>query len=347
MKIQNHDIGMEAKHQYQEKISVKESTSRIRLENATQEQRDQVPEEAVTLLSQAGLARQAAERSRIPVAKTSIQSTDNLDPKIQMLKSVVEALTGKKIDLGNPGPVNIAVSSASAQPAEAPAVALNFVSVESTVEYSESESLSFSAFGSITTEDGKTFGFTLDFSMERSFSFSSSTSSFRIESANLKDPLVLNFGGTSAELRENSKVSFDLDNDGTMDEFSFVGPGSGFLALDTHSDGSVKDGSQLFGTASGNGFADLAKFDSDGNAWIDENDAIYAKLMIWTMDEEGNQVTKSLKEANVGAIYLGNVNTQYSLKDGSNSTLGELRNTGVFLTEDGKAKTIQHVDIAI
>ena len=42
--------------------------------------------------------------------------------------------------------------------------------------------------------------------------------------------------------------------------------GSGYLALDKNGDGTINDGSELFGTRNGDGFADLAQYDEDGNA---------------------------------------------------------------------------------
>ena len=41
-------------------------------------------------------------------------------------------------------------------------------------------------------------------------------------------------------------------------------------ALDINEDGKINDGKELFGTASGNGFGDLAAYDQDNNGWIDE-----------------------------------------------------------------------------
>ena len=38
----------------------------------------------------------------------------------------------------------------------------------------------------------------------------------------------------------------------------------------------------------GDGFKDLAMYDEDGNGWIDENDEIFSKLLIWSKDENGN-----------------------------------------------------------
>lgn len=56
--------------------------------------------------------------------------------------------------------------------------------------------------------------------------------------------------------------------------------GSGFLALDRNQNGVVDDGSELFGTQSGDGFAHLALYDQDSNGWIDANDPVFDKLRI-------------------------------------------------------------------
>ena len=87
--------------------------------------------------------------------------------------------------------------------------------------------------------------------------------------------------------------------------------GSGYLALDTNADGIINDGSELFGTQSGNGFKDLLSHDEDGNGWIDEADSIFQKLKIWTMDENGVSTLLDLAEAGLGAIYLGYENTEF------------------------------------
>lgn len=79
---------------------------------------------------------------------------------------------------------------------------------------------------------------------------------------------------------------FDLDCDGKEEEISSLGKGSGFLALDKNGDGIINDGTELFGTKSGDGFADLAEYDEDGNGWIDEDDGIFSQLRIWTKNEK-------------------------------------------------------------
>ena len=106
-----------------------------------------------------------------------------------------------------------------------------------------------------------------------------------------KDPLVINFNGSAAQLT-STKFSFDIDTDGTTENISFAAPGSGFLALDKNHDGKINDGSELFGPASGNGFKELAAYDQDGNQWIDENDAVFSRLKVWSKDGEGKDRTR-------------------------------------------------------
>ena len=120
------------------------------------------------------------------------------------------------------------------------------------------------------------------------------------------------------------------------------------MALDKNKDGEINDGSELFGAKSGDGFKDLAQYDEDGNGWIDEKDAIFDDLSIWTLNEEGEKVQISLLAADVGAIYLGNASTEFSLKNEENhDTNGIIRSTGIFLKESGEVGTVQHIDLAI
>jgi hypothetical protein len=117
---------------------------------------------------------------------------------------------------------------------------------------------------------------------------------------------------------------------------------------DKNGDGKINDGSELFGTKSGDGFKDLAAFDEDGNGWIDEADSVFKKLKVWSKDEKGNDILIDLKKVDVGAIYLGNANTEFSMKSGlENRTDAINRKTGVYLKESGGVGTVQHVDLAV
>lgn len=209
----------------------------------------------------------------------------------------------------------------------------------------EQETTAFSTVGTVKTADGRSINFNVNVEMSRSFT-EYYKENYQQTSVNVCDPLVINLDTDVAELSDQ-KFFFDLDADGVKDEISMLGKGSGYLALDKNNDGVINDGSELFGTASGDGFADLAKYDDDGDGWIDEDDEIWSKLKIWSKDENGNDVLYGLADKGVGAICLQKVGTQFSLNSQeTNATNGYIRSTGVFLYENGMAGTVQHVDVA-
>ena len=210
---------------------------------------------------------------------------------------------------------------------------------------SESESVAFASSGMVKTQDGRSIDFNIEVSMSRAFT--SQINTLTTQNYIKTDPLVINLDTDIGSVTDQ-KFLFDLDSDGDEEEISFAGKGSGFLALDKNGDGRIGDGSELFGTKSGDGFKDLAAFDEDGNGWIDENDSIYSKLKVWTKDEDGNDYLINLKDADVGAIYLDNADTQFSLKDGNNRLNGEIKKTGIYLHEStGAAGTLNHIDLAV
>ena len=210
--------------------------------------------------------------------------------------------------------------------------------------YSETEQTSFQTNGTVVTADGREIEFGLSFEMSRSFtSYYEENYEFGTQ---FVDPLVINLDSNVASVSDQ-KFMFDIDSDGTLDRISKPSEGTGFLALDLNGDGVINDGSELFGTKSGDGFSDLAQYDSDKNGWIDEADEIWSKLMIWSKESNGKDALYGLGEKGVGAIYLGNVSTDYSLNSPwDNTTNAAIRKTGVFLYENGNAGTVQHLDLA-
>lgn len=212
--------------------------------------------------------------------------------------------------------------------------------------YEEKESTSFYSSGTVITEDGRQIDFDLEALMSRSFSEYTSVD-IDYGAAQLMDPLVINLEGGTAQVSDK-KFLFDIDCDGKEDNISLLAKGCGFLALDRNGDGKINDGSELFGTKSGNGFADLAIFDLDNNGWIDEKDEIFNHLRIWTKDEEGNDKLVALGVAGVGAIYLGSAATKFSLNSQSDNTTNAIvRSSGIYLRENGTAGVVQQVDLAV
>lgn len=208
----------------------------------------------------------------------------------------------------------------------------------------EREDTGFSTTGTVRTSDGREINFNVDIGMSREFQ-ETFREDLALASYTMCDPLVINLDTDVAELSDQ-KFYFDIDADGELDEISQLGSKSGYLALDKNGDGTINDGSELFGTKSGDGFSDLAQYDEDGNGWIDENDAIWSKLKIWSKDENGNDVLYRLADKGVGAIYLGKASTDFTLQGAQGQINGAVRSTGVFLYENGNVGTVQHVDVA-
>lgn len=282
----------------------------------------------------------------------------DIDPlagdKIFVLKRMIEILTGKKIKVADLSELqrdgeqdtdyrelkpDIKQPEKNAQP-EREGWGLVYNRSES---HYENEETSFSAKGIIKTKDGKEIGFTLNLKMSREFA-SEEKLNLRLGDAKKIDPLVINFDGSAAELTD-MKFAFDLDADGNSENISFVGAGSGFLALDINNDGKINDGSELFGPQTGDGFVELKQYDEDNNNWIDENDSIYNKLYIWTKDEQGADILSGLREKGVEAIYLSSIGSSFDLTDNQNQLNGQINTTGVYLTSDDNVKTIQQIDL--
>jgi len=53
---------------------------------------------------------------------------------------------------------------------------------------------------------------------------------------------------------------------------------------------------------------------------------------------------ETLKQAGVGAIYLGAESTPFQLKNSQDATVGDVAETSVYLNDNGTAGTIQEVN---
>jgi hypothetical protein len=279
------------------------------------------------------------------------------DEKLMLMRQIVEHMLGKKIELWDRRAIEkaraaaeadaserTAQSAAGAGAAQARPERAGFgIDYEYTESRTETEATSFSGQGVIRTADGRSIAFDVSLEMRRE---RVDVTHFRLTAGdvNLTDPIVVNFAGTAAQLTD-ATYGFDLNADGTDERISFVRSGSGLLALDRNGDGVVNDGSELFGPTTGDGFRELAALDGDGNGWIDEADAAYGDLSVWTKDAGGADGLDGLKAKNVGAIYLGAVATPFAVESSTGETRGAIAETGVYVAESGEVGTVQHVDL--
>jgi len=128
--------------------------------------------------------------------------------------------------------------------------------------------------------------------------------------------LDLNGNGNSSTRLNESSVYFDMDGDGFKERTAWIENGDGLLVLDKNANGTIDNGTELFGNftalADGNsaddGFSALLQHDENRDGKIDQNDAIYNQLNVW-VDENSDGITdagelKGLAEAGVASVNL-------------------------------------------
>jgi hypothetical protein len=262
-----------------------------------------------------------------------------------LLAQLIEKMTGRKVRILDHLPAASGQSphaearADSSEPAQNEGWGLRYTSSET---YTEEERTVFRATGPVTA-NGKEIAFSASLTMERSFT-QSQTLDIRAGDA-VKDPLVVNLGAGPVALSAE-RIQFDIDADGTEDSMAFVSHESGFLAIDKSGNGIIDSGAELFGPATGNGFHELAAYDEDGNGWIDEGDSGYSAMRVWRQTD-GQQTLETLESLGIGALYTKGTETPFELKDTGNTTGAFVRQSGIYLREDGSVGTIQKLDLVV
>ncbi|WP_287869900.1 hypothetical protein [Aeromonas sp.] len=263
---------------------------------------------------------------------------DGLDNRQRLIKLMIEAMLGHEIEL--PKPINpseeggdgVTQGDAAAQAAEPDQL------VEVTDTLLQQEQLNVVASASVATRDGQTIQLDLGFVLDwRQLEVSQRRTTLNA----LKDPLVLSLDGKIADLTE-ARVTFDIDQDGKEDSLPGLSEGSGFVALDRNGNGTIDDGGELFGARSGNGFGELATLDEDGNGVLDEGDSQFSALQFWHPDH----APIALVELGIGAILLRPLDTPFNHL-GESGNQGVLRQSGLYLTEQGKGGWVQQIDLRV
>jgi hypothetical protein len=326
---------------------------------------DGPPRPAVTPAAVASLSSAAVAGATGAAATDAMCPTDGdpaeTDPKLAALLALVERLLGHKVRrlslddvrrIAREGDAHEGRAAhhhgrgdaAAAAAAQAPARAGWGVDARTETTTADHETTAFAATGSVTTADGRTIAIDLSLVMDRTTVSSSSTRVLAGDAARKTDPLVLDLGGGPARL-VGGTVAFDLNNDGTAEPMPLLAEGAAYLARDLNGNGTIDNGAELFGPVSGSGFGELAALDSDGNGWIDEGDAAFGSLLLWRPSADGTGTTTTAADAGVGALFTGSVATPFTQVGADGTTLGATAETGIWLSEAGDVRTIQHVDV--
>lgn len=146
------------------------------------------------------------------------------------------------------------------------------------------------------------------------------------------DPLVIDLAGDGVRLAPMAR-RFDLDGDGAEETVTWVQGDDGLLALDRDGDGRITSGKELFGDQHGavDGFAELAKFDDDGNGVIDAHDSVWRSLLV--VRERGDPV--ALEELGVTSLRFDVVRALDQDVQG-----GRLVSAGTYTTRSGQVGSV-------
>lgn len=299
------------------------------------------------------LAESAAPASSSAVAGASGSPGEDqaLDPQWQLVQQLIERMTGRSLRLTVAR--DVAAGGGRAGAGSNPGGMLRppgsgwGMRLSQRTQIDESERTVLQAQAVVQTADGRRLDVSLSLTMQRSTHLEMS-SELRWGTAQAQDPLVINFGGTAAQL-QSQRFMFDLKGDGQAEAVPLLAGNSGYLALDRNGNGRIDNGLELFGPASGEGFAELARYDQDGNGWIDEGDAVFGQLLVWTPPAQGagTDTLRPLQQTGVGAVSLASTATPFALKDTQLQSLGAVRSTSLYLMENGQAGTVQQVDLAV
>ncbi len=196
----------------------------------------------------------------------------------------------------------------------------------------EVEVTSFRATGSVVTSDGRQIDFSQALDLARTYA--------RTETTSIQLSAVLAPGQTPA-------TPASTDTTPTATASTPAAPvakqallvGGSAIGLDRNADGVIDPTTELLGTA-GDGFAELAKLDTDQNGFVDEGDTAFSQLRLV---DPGS--TSPLADRGIGAIYTGSVATPYQYTGANGKVLGNLSATGIYLDESGTTGFVQQVNL--
>lgn len=305
------------------------------------------PQAALPSVASAGISPQAALHAQ--AAEASGKGLSNLEElRSEIILRTLEKLTGRRMPRSARIEVDKAESTCTQtdpSAAEGSAEPNWGIRIEVHREHYEAETTGFQARAVVHTADGNTIDVCVNLNLSREFY---QREDLLVEMGNaVKDPLVIHYAGDAPGLLEET-FQLDIDGDGQAENLAIPTAGNGFLALDRNGDGAINDGTELFGPSRGDGFAELADHDTDGNGWIDENDDVFTQLGVWVVHPDGEDELLALADLEIGAIALENAETPFAFRTPeTNRLLGMMRSTSVALREDGSAATVHQIDLAV
>jgi len=173
-----------------------------------------------------------------------------------------------------------------------------------------------------------------------------------------KDPLTLDLDNDGLEtVAVSSSLLFDHDGDGIKNASGWIGADDGFLVLDRNGNGTIDNGTELFGDSTpdnngkttfnpsgkmADGFAALKQEDTNTDGKVDSQDARWSQLRVWRdLNQDGvSQATElfSLGQLGITSFSTTKIANRETLANGN-----EIADLGTYTKADGSAGTMGEI----
>lgn len=175
-------------------------------------------------------------------------------------------------------------------------------------------------------------------------------------------PILIDVDGNGFHLAGiGDAVSFDLNADGQPDQISWTafGAGDAFLVFDRNGNGTIDDGSELFGNftpllsggVAPNGYEALTEFDDaafggNGDSVVTAADLLWGHLQIWT-DRNHDGISNAGELASLSSTGITEFDTNYkrSNKTDSHGNLFRFRSKVKIDNENGHSRSATTYDV--
>jgi hypothetical protein len=153
------------------------------------------------------------------------------------------------------------------------------------------------------------------------------------------DPLAVDMNGDGHITQTPANaVYFDIDIDGMKEAVSWVGAEDGLLARDVNHNGRIDNASELFGSATQNGFSKLAELDGNHDGQITAADAAFAELKVWQdKNQDGISQADELLSVQDDLFFISLPTADVPSGSGTaniTAAIGQLRMENINLTTD-------------